>query len=65
MKRENYNLLHEGFPKLGALHIVLVCFVQGISTYIYGEKLPTSTSTSDMVLIDLQPSSLLIILINY
>jgi len=36
-----------------------------IHIYIEREKLSTSTSTSDMVLIDLQPSSLLIGLINY
>ena len=29
------NLLHEGFPKLGAaLTVVLVCFAQGIDTYL-------------------------------
>jgi len=28
---EKYNLLHEGFPKLGApLTVVLVCFAQGV-----------------------------------
>ena len=28
---EKYNLLHEGFPKLGAPHmVVLVCFAQGV-----------------------------------
>ena len=28
--REKYNLLHKRFPKLGALHIVvLVCFAKG------------------------------------
>ena len=32
---EKYNLLHEGFPKLGALHtVVLVCFAQGVGRYI-------------------------------
>ena len=30
---EKSNLLHEGFPKLGALHtVVLVCFAQGVGT---------------------------------
>ena len=30
-KGEKYNLLHEGFPKLGAPHtVVLVCFAQGV-----------------------------------
>ena len=34
-KREKYNLLHEGFPKLGAPHtVVLVCFAQGVGRYI-------------------------------
>jgi len=28
---EKYNLLHEGFPKLGAPYmVVLVCFAQGV-----------------------------------
>ena len=32
---EKSNLLHEGFPKLGAsLTVVLVCFAQEIGTYI-------------------------------
>ena len=32
---EKYNLLHEGFPKLGApLTVVLVCFAQGVGRYI-------------------------------
>ena len=32
---ENSNLLHEGFPKLGApLTVVLVCFAQGVGTYL-------------------------------
>ena len=53
---EKSNLLHEGFPKLGApLMVVLVCFAQGIGTYLLGEKLPTSTSTSNMILIDVAP----------
>ena len=30
-RKEKYNLLHEGFPKLGAPHtVVLVCFVQRV-----------------------------------
>ena len=30
-----YNLLHEGFSKLGApLMVVLVCFAQGVGTYL-------------------------------
>ena len=30
-RREKYNLLHEGFPKLGApLTVALVCFAQGV-----------------------------------
>ena len=34
-RREKYNLLHEGFFKLGALHtVVLVCFAQGVGRYI-------------------------------
>jgi len=34
-RREKYNLLHEGFPKLGALFtVVLVCFAQGVGRYI-------------------------------
>ena len=50
---EKSNLLHEGFPKLGApLIVVLVCFAQGIDTYLSGEKLLTSTSTSNIILID-------------
>ena len=54
---EKSNLLHEGFLKLGApLTVVLVCFAQGVGTYLLGEKLPTSTSTSNMVLIDVAPS---------
>ena len=53
---EKSNLLHEGFSKLGApLTVVLVCFAQGVGTYLLGEKLPTSTSTSNMVLIDVAP----------
>ena len=32
---EKSNLLHEGFPKLGApLTVVLVCFAQGVGTYL-------------------------------
>ena len=32
---EKSNLLHEGFPKLGAPHtVVLVCLAQGVGTYI-------------------------------
>ena len=51
---EKSNLLHEEFTKLGApLMVVLVCFAQGVGTYLLGEKLPTSTSTSNMVLIDI------------
>ena len=54
---EKSNLLHEGFPKLGApLMVVLVCFAQEVGTYLLGEKLPTSTSTSNMILIDVAPS---------
>ena len=35
---EKSNLLHEGFPKLGAsLMVVLVCFVQEVG-HIYREK---------------------------
>jgi hypothetical protein len=34
-REEKYNLLHERFPKLGApLTVVLVCFTQGVATYI-------------------------------
>jgi hypothetical protein len=34
-REKNSNLLHEGFPKLGAPHmVVLVCLTQGVSTYI-------------------------------
>ena len=37
-RREKYNLLHEGFFKLGAsLMVVLVCFVKGLVN-IYREK---------------------------
>ena len=55
---EKSNLLHEGFPKLWApLMVVLVCFAQGVGTYLFGEKLSTSTSTSNMVLIDVAPST--------
>ena len=51
---EKSNLLHKGFPKLEApLTVVLVCFVQGVGAYLLGEKLPTSTLTSNMVLIDI------------
>ena len=32
---EKFNLLHEGFSKLGALlTVVLVCFAQGVGTNI-------------------------------
>jgi hypothetical protein len=55
---EKYNLLHQRFPKLGTpLAVVLVCFAQGVATYIYGEKLSTSMSTSDIVLINVAPST--------
>ena len=55
---EKSNLLHEGFPKLGApLMVVLVCFAQGVGTYLQKVKLLTSTSTSNMVLIDVAPST--------
>ena len=55
---EKSNLLHEGFPKLGApLTVVLVCFAQEVDTYLLGEKLLTSTSTSNMVLIDVASST--------
>ena len=54
---EESNLLHEGFFKLGAsLTVVLVCFAREVGIYLYGEKLSTSTSTSNMVLIDVAPS---------
>ena len=54
---EKSNLLHDEFPKLGALHtVVLVCFAQGVGTYLLGEKLSTSTSTSNMVLFNVAPS---------
>ena len=34
-RREKYNLLHEGFSKLGAPHkVVLVCFAQWVGRYI-------------------------------
>ena len=55
---EKSNLLHEGFPKLGApLMVVLVCFAQGVGTYLLGEKLPISTLTSNILLIDVAPST--------
>jgi len=55
---EKYNLLHEGFFKLGTpLTVVLVYFAQGVGIYLYGEKLHISTSTSNMVLIDVAPST--------
>ena len=55
---EKYNLLHEEFLKLGAsLIVALVYFVQGIGTDLYEEKLSTSTSTSDMILINVAPSA--------
>jgi hypothetical protein len=55
---EKYNLLYQRFPKLEApLAVVLVCFAQEVATYIYGGKLSTSMSTSDMVLIDVAPST--------
>ena len=55
---EKSNLLHERFSKLGALlTVVLMCFAQGVGTYLFGEKLSTSTSTSNMVLIDVAPST--------
>ena len=55
---EKSNLLHDGFPKLGApLTVVLVCYAQGVGTYLWGEKLPTSTSTNNMILIDVAPST--------
>ena len=57
-EREKSNLLHEEFPKLGAsLIVILVCFIQEVGTYLLGEKLPTSTSTSNMILIDVAPST--------
>jgi hypothetical protein len=38
-KGEKYNLLHERFPKLGApLTVVLVCFAQGVGSYLLGEN---------------------------
>ena len=55
---EKSDLLHEGFSKLRApLTVVLVCFAQNVGIYLLGEKLPTSTSTSNMVLIDVAPST--------
>ena len=55
---EKSDLLHEGFHKLGIpLTVVLMCIAQGVGTYLLGEKLPTSTSTSDMVVIDVAPST--------
>jgi len=42
-----------------------VLCLRGWYIYIEEEKLPTSTPSSDMVLIDLHPLSLLIGLINY
>ena len=54
---EKSNLLHEGFLKLGAsFMIALVCFAQRVGTYLLGGKFPTSTSTNNMVLIDVAPS---------
>ena len=54
---EKSDLLHERFLKLGApLTVVLVCFAQGVGTYLLGEKLSTSTSTSNMVLFNVAPS---------
>ena len=35
--------------------VVLVCYAQGVGTYLWGEKLPTSTSTNNMILIDVAP----------
>jgi hypothetical protein len=55
---EKSNLLHERFPKLMAILTVVffVCFAQGL-VHIYREKnSPTSTSISNMVLIDVAPS---------
>ena len=58
IERGKTNLLHEGFPKLGTpLTVVLVCFTHVVGTYLLGEKLPTSTSTSNMILIDVAPST--------
>ena len=57
-KGEKSNSVHERFPKLGApLMVVLVCFAQGVGTYLLVEKLHTSKSTSNMVLIDVAPST--------
>ena len=52
-KKKNIILLYERFSKLEAPHmVVLVYLTQGVGTYIQGEKLFTSTSISNMVLID-------------
>ena len=52
-KKKNIILLYEGFTKLEASHmVVLVYLTQGVGTYIYGEKLFTSTSISNKVLVD-------------
>ena len=57
-RRRKFNLLHERFPKLGALlTVVLLCFAQGVDTYLLGEKLPTSVSISNMVLINVATST--------
>ena len=55
---EKSDLPHEGFLKLGApLTVVLLYIAQGVGTYLLGEKLLTSTSISNMVLIDVTPST--------
>ena len=57
-KEGKYIVCYLGIFKLGApLMVVLVYFAQRVGTYLLRKKLPTSTSTSNIVLIDVAPST--------
>jgi hypothetical protein len=56
-RRENTNLLPYDFLIETPIVVFLVCLFSRIDTYILGGKPPTSISTSNMVLIDVAPST--------
>ena len=55
-ERRKFSLLPRDSQTRGFPMIVLMCFAYEVGTYLLEEKLPTSTSTSNIVLIDVAPS---------
>jgi hypothetical protein len=58
-EKENENIIYylRDSRTRAPLTVVLRFFAEGVGTYIYGGKLFAFTSTSNMVLIDVAPST--------